>query len=263
MGIPMVRRARSFAALVAVVTVGCGGRLLESSGDAGAGDDTSAPDGAGSVGEGIDGAPSAEPDASFVGHPDASAGPDGSSVGTSDGASSADAVTTVLDAALPPLDAALASLDAAPAGQGGFAFIVNDVVQSPMVCAGPDWEFAPYAGSDIESVVLANTGSLDMAYIAGPLWESPGYVPGDYPGGDFGAGVLAPGAYVDITSFYDAGIVAIVGSAEPFTSPDASYPSDEGAIPWPLGVAGSGGATTMYVAEIEVFAACQQVERFW
>jgi hypothetical protein len=198
--------------------------------------------------------------------------------GSSEAGSVTDASLPPVDAALPPLDAALGSLDAAPAGLAGFAFIVNDVVQHPMSCPGADWEFAPYPGTSdgnsgcmpqgggtcpgIESVVLANTGALDMAYIAGPFWNSP-EVPGGYPGGDYGAGVLAPGAYVDITSFYNTGVVAIVGSAETFSASDAAYASDEGSIPWPLGVAGSGGATTMNVAEIEVFPGCQTVERYW
>jgi hypothetical protein len=129
---------------------------------------------------------------------------------------------------LPPLDAALASLDAAPTGVAGFAFIVNDVVQHPRDCPGANWEFAPYPGTGgggcmstgpvdgdpcpgILSVILVNTGALDMAYIAGPQWNA-GSVPGGYPGGDYGAGVLAPGAYADITAFYNAGAVALLGS---------------------------------------------------
>jgi hypothetical protein len=115
----------------------------------------------------------------------------------------------------------------------------------------------------ITSVVVANTGTIDMAYIAGPIWNGPTYVPGGYPGGDFGAGVLAPGAYVDITSFYNTGLVAILGSADPFSAADAAYASDEGTMDWPVGVAGSGGATTMYVAEIEVVASCQPVFKAW
>jgi hypothetical protein len=198
----------------------------------------------------------------------------GGSGGGDGGGSSTDATLPPLDAALPPLDAALASLDAAPAGVAGFAFIVNDVVQHPMACPGADWEFLPYPGTDgsgagcipcpgIQSVVLVNTGSLDMAYIAGPWWSGQNYVPGGYPGGQFGAGVLAPGAFVDITAFYNTGDVAIVGSAEPFSAQDAAYASDEGIIPWPVGVAGSGGATNMYVAEIEVRTSCSSVQQNW
>ena len=190
-----------------------------------------------------------------------------------DGGSATDATLPPVDAASPPLDAALGSLDASPAGLAGFAFIVNDVVQHPMACPGVNWEFPPYPGTPadgngcipcpgIKSVVLVNTGALDMPYIAGPYWSGQ-YVPGGYPGGDYTAGVLAPGAYVDITAFYNTGDVAIVGSAEPFSYPDAAYAADEGIIPWPLGVVGSGGATTMYVAEIEVRASCSPVQKNW
>jgi hypothetical protein len=56
---------------------------------------------------------------------------------------------------------------------------------------------------------------------------------------------------VDITSVYFGGVVAILGSAEPFSNANR-YVSDEGTIPWPKGVSGSEGATTMNVAEISV-----------
>ena len=80
-------------------------------------------------------------------------------------------------------------------------------------------------------------------------------------------GTLEPGEQVDITSVYDAsggGIVAIVGSADPFSSPDAGkYAGDEGTIPWPAGVAGSGGATEMRVAELEVVSSCKKADVVW
>jgi hypothetical protein len=66
------------------------------------------------------------------------------------------------------------------------------------------------------------------------------------------AGVLDPGAQVDITSVYVSGAVALLGSADPFSGVDASFASDEGMIAWPNGVAGSDGASTMHIAEIEV-----------
>lgn len=204
-------------------------------------------------------------------------GGDGS--GGVDGGPVTDATVPPFDGSLPPLDAALGSLDAAPAGLAGFAFIVNDVVQSPMNCPGTDWEYPPYPGTvvnnngcmppnggvcpGIESVIIVNTSAIDMAYIAGPWWSGPDYAPGGYPGGDFAAGVLAPGAYADITAFYNTGLVAIVGSAYPFTAADAAFASDEGTTGWPQGVAGSGGSTTMYVAEIEVPGSCQPVFRAW
>ena len=199
-----------------------------------------------------------------------SSGSGGSSGGDSDGGSGGSSGGpgeggSDLDVTLPPLDAALASLDAALPGLAGFGFIVNDVVQYPMACPSEDWEFPwppgegmptpfpPPAG--IKSVLIVNTGTLPMPYLAQSGWNlGTHYVPGVLPGGsDQLAGVLDPGAVVDITSVYVSGAVAILGSAEPFSEPDAGkYVSDEGTIPWPAGVPGSGGAATMYIAEIEV-----------
>jgi hypothetical protein len=99
------------------------------------------------------------------------------SVDSGDFLADAEAGSSDLDAKLPALDGALASLIAAPPGLAGFAFIVNDVVQHPLACAGVDWEFPPYPGTStsgavgcmpddgglcpgIESVVLVNTGAL-------------------------------------------------------------------------------------------------------
>jgi hypothetical protein len=143
-----------------------------------------------------------------------------------------------------------------------------------------DWEFAPYPSKamcgfsscpGVKSVVLVNTSALPMAYVAGFAWNSlGGYVPGVMPnvelaapGGKYLAGVLAPEAAVNITSVFAERIVAFVGSAEPFATLAAGDPNDEGTIPWPSGVAGSGGATTMYVAEIEVWPTCQLPSRLW
>jgi hypothetical protein len=78
------------------------------------------------------------------------------------------------------------------------------------------------------------------------------------------AGVIGPGQQVDISSVYVGGITALLGSAEPFTDPDAGTPyADEGIIPWPLDVAGSGGSTTMYTAEIEVESSCTPPFHGW
>ena len=170
---------------------------------------------------------------------------------------------------------ATGGLGAPPPGLAGFAFIVNDVVQHPMTCLGTHWMFAPQSGtapvsgggcmpcSGIKSVILVNTSSLDMPYIAAPTWNGNSYVPGANPGGDFLAGVLAPGARVDLTSVYDSGAIAVLGSAEPFSSFDAGFAYDEGQIPWPSGIAGSSGSSTMHIAEIEVYDSCRTVYKVW
>jgi hypothetical protein len=199
----------------------------------------------------------------------------GRAPGDSDGASPSDA--------WPDFD-----LVPPPAGLAGFAFIVNGVPQNPMVCPSADWEFPlpPGEGAPsptfppipgVESALIVNTGTLPMAYLVQSLWNGfSHYVPG-VPTGDGHqlAGVLDPGAQLDITSVYTGGAVALLGSAEPFSSPDAGkYVSDEGTIPWPAGVSGSGGAATMYIAEIEVPAeralgdsssqsSCTAVDQYW
>jgi hypothetical protein len=58
------------------------------------------------------------------------------------------------------------------------------------------------------------------------------------------------------------GITAVLGSSEPFSNM-SHYASDEGTIPWPSGVGGSGGATQMYVAEINIVTACQMPTIVW
>jgi hypothetical protein len=174
--------------------------------------------------------------------------------------------------------------DVSPPGLAGLAFVVNGVVQHQMRCPSDNWEFAspttlqgmcvtpplppPYGCPGVSNATLINTGGAPVAYIAAAAWSGMGYVPGVATGepGQL-VGTLEPGEQVDITSVFDAsggGIVAIVGSADPFSSPDAGkYAGDEGTIPWPAGVAGSGGATEMRVAEVEVSRSCRNADVVW
>jgi hypothetical protein len=149
-----------------------------------------------------------------------------------------------------------------------------------MVCASDNWEFStsgmPGANcgslsptftcdSGVRSVYLVNTGQFPVAFIASGLWTGTGYVPGVATGATYEmVGVIAPGAQVDIASVYDSGLTALLGSSAPFSSPDAGkYASDEGSIPWPAGVAGSEGASTMWLAEIEVRDSCGIANKLW
>ncbi len=186
-----------------------------------------------------------------------------------------DGATTIL----PPFDAGQA-----PAGLAGIAFVVNGQVQTPLSCPAENWAFPPPApqvpvgdagGRDpancvpdgislcpgVTSALLVNTGAFPVAYTAQSRWTGSNYPPGV----DFGdpnelSGVLAPGEQVDITAVYEGGITAVVGSAAPFSSPDAGkYAADESTIPWPAGVAGSQGATQMQVAQIDVASACGHI----
>jgi hypothetical protein len=169
---------------------------------------------------------------------------------------------------------------AAPPGLAGFAFIINGVVQSPMACPSDNWEFAPpptspgqdaapYPGLCAYSppcpgltVILVNTGQVPMAYIARTDWSGPGYRPGVATGEPNElVGVLSPGGRANITSVYVGGIVAELGSANPFSS--GKYVSDEGTVPWPAGVSGSGGAAQMWVAQIDVQVACTKANPEW
>jgi hypothetical protein len=88
-------------------------------------------------------------------------------------------------------------------------------------------------------------------------WELPGHFEPGLPTGAPNQlfGVLDPGDSVDITSVYDGGITALLGSADRFSAPGKNV-SDEGTIPWPAGVRGSGGAQEMSLAEVEVYGAC-------
>ncbi|HEY1960576.1 MAG TPA: hypothetical protein VGH28_33425 [Polyangiaceae bacterium] len=148
-------------------------------------------------------------------------------------------------------------------GIATFSFVVNGTVQTPMTCPSDRWEFPWPSGEGnvspfppapgITSVVIVNTGASPMAYVARSGWSvGSHYVPGVSSDSMDLAGVLDPGAQVDITSVYVSGAVALLGSADPFSGVDASFASDEGMIAWPNGVAGSDGASTMHIAEIEV-----------
>jgi len=174
-----------------------------------------------------------------------------------------------------------------PSGQAGFAFVVNSVVLTPLACPAYNWEFpAPPAFQQFEggapnayavcgqqtppcpgisSALIINTGQVPLAYTAEPQWSSGG---GGYPPGvQFGdpmelSGVLSPGQRIDISSVWLGNITAVLGASEPFSNM-SHYVSDEGTIPWPTGVAGSNGATTMYVAEITLANSCHMPSIVW
>ena len=173
-----------------------------------------------------------------------------------------------------------------PTGRAGFAFVVNGVVLTPLTCPAYNWEFPPPAGFQqmtgsppyavcnamyppcpgIFSALIINTGQVPLAYTAEPQWQVSGG--GGYPPGvQFGempelSGVLNPGERIDITPAWLGGITAVLGASEPF-SDMSHYVSDEGTIPWPAGVAGGNGATTMYVAEINLANSCHMPTIVW
>jgi hypothetical protein len=219
-----------------------------------------------------------------------SGGFSGSSSGGTTDSSSGEAfdASTDVPGSPPPWDAAIAdgtvgdaTFDVSPAAPGlaGFGFVVNGVVLTPMSCPADHWEFPLPAGEGqpqpnppipgVSSAFIVNTGATPLAYVAGAAWVVPShYAPGIDTGMAYQlAGVLQPGQQVDITSVYVGDITALLGSAEPFSAVDASYASDEGEIPWPKGVAGSGGSSIMYVAELNVPVTppsmCQTITQVW
>jgi hypothetical protein len=74
-------------------------------------------------------------------------------------------------------------------------------------------------------------------------------------------GVLAPGATVNVTHMSVGGdTIALVGAAKPFSIYDSGFaPADEWTTPWPSGVDGADGTTTMYVADVEWDSDCSPV----
>jgi hypothetical protein len=167
-----------------------------------------------------------------------------------------------------------------PTGESGFAFIVNGVVQTPLACPSNNWEFVPVDGAGqplcdagsscaIRSVILKNTGPVPMPYTAQPQWST-GFIPG-IATGDVGqiVGTLAPGAEADISAAFNAsvgsygGALAIVGGSLPFSRYDAHYVSDEGTVPWPAGLDGGGGASQMWVAQIDMEPSCRLAAPVW
>jgi len=197
-----------------------------------------------------------------------------SGLGTSPGTSSSSSSSAILDAS---------------SGVAEFAFIVNGVVQTPTTCPSEHWEFPPpaqlpdapttfggplYCGQGgaspgppcpgVQSVVIANSGQVPLAYFAASTFAAP-TIPGILQGDAEPqlVGVLDPGGQVDISSVFVGGEVAVLGSSQPFSGPDASYASDEGVIPWPKGVAGSLGSSQMNVAQIDLEFVCSVVGQSW
>jgi hypothetical protein len=168
-----------------------------------------------------------------------------------------------------PLDSALRDVSAS--ADGPFELLYGGVPQTPFSCPTSNWEF-PWPGnssfpdgssSGTVTVTVRNTGGVPLAYIAEQMGWILGvtYSPG-VPTGESGeeVGVLAPGQSVDLVLQACTGScsIGLVGASKPFSARDGGFAAaDERTIPWPQGVAGSGGSSTMYVAGISaVTVAC-------
>jgi hypothetical protein len=155
-----------------------------------------------------------------------------------------------------------------PSGElASFELLVNGVEQVPLHCPDSPWDYAEPA-QEHPDVVIKNTGPVPIAYNALASWSvAPPNIPGvsDGESGQL-VGVLAPAKQVDITSVFTAtmanegGAIAVLGSAAPFSMPLRTL-VDEGTVPWPSCVGGSGGAATMYVVQLTDTANCQQAEK--
>jgi hypothetical protein len=159
--------------------------------------------------------------------------------------------------------------DSASSPIEAFEIIFDDAIKQPLSCPTSHWEF-PVPSNGLETdgtlppgavVTLRNTGSMPLAYIGesqywiGGVQYTPG-VPTSTPGEE--VGVLTPGAVVPLTHL--GSLIALVGSAKPFSVYDGGFAAaDETTAPWPLGVAGSEGSSTMYIAEITAQAVCSPV----
>jgi hypothetical protein len=158
-------------------------------------------------------------------------------------------------------DSAIPDSSASPTE--GFEIIFNGVAQTPLSCPSSHWEFSVPSTA---TVVLRNMGSVPLAYIAEPTGYIGGvqYTPG-VPTNQQGeeVGVLDPGDIVSLTLGGVGGdTIALAGASKPFSIYDGGFaPADEWTIPWPMGVDGSGGSTTMYVADVEWDTSCSPVER--
>jgi hypothetical protein len=182
------------------------------------------------------------------------AGPSSDSAVPFDSATSGEIDAAIFDGPLP---------DSSGSPVETFDVIDDGVALQPLACPSSHWEFPLQSDG---SVTLRNTGSVPLAYIAqqngweGGVQYTPG-VPTSGPGEE--VGVLAPGATAILTANNGVSnqyVIALIGASKPFSIYDGGFAAaDEWTMPWPLGVQGSGGSSTMYVAELSFDSTCSAV----
>jgi hypothetical protein len=140
-----------------------------------------------------------------------------------------------------------------------FDFSLGGTAQTPLNCPSADWEFTSSSGT----AILKNTGPVPLAYLTETnVWYGGAqYIP-DVPTGSPGelVGVIAPGAQANISGF---NTYVLLGSSLPFSVQGDRTIQDEGTIPWPAGVPGSGGATVMQLAQMDIDNSCRPVAPLW
>jgi len=134
------------------------------------------------------------------------------------------------DAGRMPVDASPADVTPAPT-TASISVRCNGAVVAKYACPDKRWEydFAPCTAP--RKVVLENTGTLPIAFIARRVWTGTSYVPNQATDGLSGemVGVIAVASKVDISTAYNGGIFALVGSVSPFDAASLTAPMrDEG-----------------------------------
>jgi len=129
-----------------------------------------------------------------------------------------------------PVDASPADVTPAPT-TASISVRCNGAVVAKYACPDKRWEydFAPCTAP--RKVVLENTGTLPIAFIARRVWTGTSYVPNQATDGLSGemVGVIAVASKVDISTAYNGGIFALVGSVSPFDAASLTAPMrDEG-----------------------------------
>ncbi len=248
----MMNVCRSVLACAALALAACGGIAIEPADGGNGGAASSGGSSSGSSGGGVAGSSSGSP-GSPVGDDDSGAGETEASTPIP----SPDSGTSSFDASL--LDSALPDSSGSPIET--FELIIDGAVQTPRSCPTELWNYSGTSGQPEPLDYIRNTGSVPLAYIAAPVWTvglGTPYTPGETnPAGPMPqeAGILAPGASLDITAIYEGGYVALLGASKPFSAGGGQV-DDEGAIPWPAGVPDSTGASTMFIAQVYVNQTC-------
>ncbi len=112
----------------------------------------------------------------------------------------------------------------------------NGIALLQHACPDKRWEydFTPCAGSNPKKVVLENSGTFPIAYIARRYWTAGvAYVPNQPADGLVGevVGLIGASEKADISAAYNGGIFVLVGSVRPFDAASlTARQRDEGKV---------------------------------
>ncbi len=160
-----------------------------------------------------------------------------------------------------------AGSDATMTGTAAIEVWCNGAPMVTLGCPSKRWEWnftcrsdAGGIGWDGVLVELRNAGRYPIAYTVREGWaDDAKYVPGKPSDGSELYGTLEPGATADVSSRFNGGIFALVGSVRPFAEQAYSAPKDdEGTIPWPDGALGTFAADHLFVSQLSTYTAFGQ-----